>query len=361
MNLGRDAMEEINMEQLKIGFAGKPFNLLVKHHLKRTKSAEKLRVAIMGTTAMLPPVARSLAVDFIDRWNERAYEEELWHMDTSEVFADIVEDARSLLLSAGAPADDETLFNMFQIVILSYAYAAVDQKSMRKSIGIQEPMSLRTTFDQAVALYVDAVKAVTIPEAHEYFSSGEYHDKKKLAKIVFGNVRSKCEMFIAMVEGLIEGSEIGFPEIERGMCFPRRFLKQTSTAALPDALRVTIDTIIEQTFFLGLMCHLFLAEYPTRADVEQVNMETLFHKWVPQALVADRHLKGYGRHLNELPTRAFESYYNRTIQPALKGQFRLGFWNRTRCESYFNNLFSSGVVLGMYFDLMTGGVDLPTL
>ena len=129
-------MEEINIEQLKIGYRGKPFNLLVKHHLKRTKTAEKLRVAIMGTTAMLPPDARSLAMDFIDRWNERVYEKEFWCMDTSEVFSHIVEDARSLLVSAGAPTDDETLLNMFQIVVLSYAYSASGQPNMRKFIGI---------------------------------------------------------------------------------------------------------------------------------------------------------------------------------------------------------------------------------
>lgn len=85
---------------------------------------------------MLPPDARSLAMDFIDRWNERVYEKQFWRMDTSEVFSDIVEDARSLLVSAGAPTDDETLFNMCQIVILSYAYSAVQQKNMRKFIGI---------------------------------------------------------------------------------------------------------------------------------------------------------------------------------------------------------------------------------
>ena len=53
---------------------------------------------------------------------------------TSEVFSEIIEDARSLLLSINAPTDDETLFNMFQVVILSYAYSASDQPAMRKFI-----------------------------------------------------------------------------------------------------------------------------------------------------------------------------------------------------------------------------------
>ncbi len=77
---------------------------------------------------------QSLAVDFIDRWNERVYEKSFWQTDTSEVFSEIIEDARSLLLSINAPTNDETLFNMFQVVILSYAYSASDQPTMRKFI-----------------------------------------------------------------------------------------------------------------------------------------------------------------------------------------------------------------------------------
>ncbi len=85
---------------------------------------------------MLPESAFEIAIGFIDIWNDRGYDKSLWSKDTSEVFLAIVEDARSLLSSAGIPIDDETLFNMFQIVVLSYAYSASDQRKMRKFIGI---------------------------------------------------------------------------------------------------------------------------------------------------------------------------------------------------------------------------------
>lgn len=129
-------MREINVEELKAGFKGKSFNLLIKAHVRRHKDSDTCRKEALGTMEMLPPSAYRLASDFIDKWNERAYEKEFWRMDTSVIFSLIIEDARTLLLEAGAPTDDETLFNMFQIVVLSYAYSALDQPNMRKVIGI---------------------------------------------------------------------------------------------------------------------------------------------------------------------------------------------------------------------------------
>ena len=87
---------------------------------------------------MLPSSARHLAEGFIYRWGEAVYvyNKEFWHTDTSKIFLRITEDARLVLESSGAPTDDETLFNMFQIVVLSYAYSASDQPKMRKFIGI---------------------------------------------------------------------------------------------------------------------------------------------------------------------------------------------------------------------------------
>ena len=127
-------MREVDLEKLKVQFQGAPFYRLIEQHLKRQKNTDKLREASVATIALLPEIAQPIAVEFIDRWNERAYEKSFWQTDTSEVFSKIIEDARSLLLSFNAPTDDETMFNMFQVVILSYAYSASDQPAMRKFI-----------------------------------------------------------------------------------------------------------------------------------------------------------------------------------------------------------------------------------
>jgi hypothetical protein len=130
-------MEKLNIEQLRAQFKAKPFYRLVEHYLRKEKRTKELKEAVLATMDLLPPSARYLSVAFIERWNERSYEKEFWQKDTSKVFSEIVEDARAALAWVDSPTDDETLFNMFQIVVLSYAYSASDQPNMREFIGIQ--------------------------------------------------------------------------------------------------------------------------------------------------------------------------------------------------------------------------------
>ena len=111
-------------------------------------------------------------------------------------------------------------------------------------------------FEQLEFLYKETVKSVTDPQ--DYFSSDEYHTLKHLASTVFDKVKPKCEIFLGIVRGTNKGFDIGRPGIERALCFPGRFLKKSSTATLPHDLRSTVEDIIENTFFLGLMSHLFL-------------------------------------------------------------------------------------------------------
>jgi hypothetical protein len=137
-----DAIPRIDIEELRAGFKGKPFHLLVETHIKRGKDKANLWLSAQGTAGLLAPSVKNLTSGFIDRWNKQAivYDPEFWQSDTSAVFARIIEDARSVLSSASAPTDDETLFYFFQIVVLNYAYCAVDQPSMRKFM--KEPQHL---------------------------------------------------------------------------------------------------------------------------------------------------------------------------------------------------------------------------
>jgi len=86
---------------------------------------------------MLPEEARGLVEGFIDRWNLRAYDRAFWKTDTASVFDDITEDAKNVLSDIRSAVDDDTLFNMFNIVALSYAYSAYDQPKMREFMKVK--------------------------------------------------------------------------------------------------------------------------------------------------------------------------------------------------------------------------------
>ena len=128
-------MRSINLPELRAQFAGTRFCELVQHHLRRQSEHERIH-GLQGTIALLPEAARDLAEEFIDRWNAHAFDRGFWQRDTSDVFDDIVADARTILRPIGLETDDEAAFNLFNIIVMSFAYSAHDQPKMRKFMGI---------------------------------------------------------------------------------------------------------------------------------------------------------------------------------------------------------------------------------
>ena len=131
-------METLTIKQLRLQFKGRPFCSLVDYYLKEESSTKELKKAVLKKIASLPPSARSISIDFIERWIEYSYSREFWQKPTSKVLSEIMEDARSALAWVDAPTDNKTLFNMFHVVVLSYAHSASDQPNMREFIGIQD-------------------------------------------------------------------------------------------------------------------------------------------------------------------------------------------------------------------------------
>ncbi|MGB2944689.1 MAG: hypothetical protein WBB80_06305 [Nitrospira sp.] len=128
-------MQSINLPDLRAQFAGTRLRELVQHHLRRQSQRRRID-GLQATINLLPEVARGVAEGFIDRWNAHVYDQEFWERDTSEVFDDIIADARTVLRPLDLETDDEAAFNLFNIVVMNYAYSAYDQPKMREFMGI---------------------------------------------------------------------------------------------------------------------------------------------------------------------------------------------------------------------------------
>ncbi|MBK8380095.1 MAG: hypothetical protein IPL14_19910 [Nitrospira sp.] len=128
-------MKSINLPDLRAQFAGTRLRELVQHHLRRQSQRKRID-GLQATINLLPEVARGVAEGFIDRWNAHVYDQEFWERDTSEVFDDIIADARTVLRPLDLETDDEAAFNLFNIVVMNYAYSAYDQPKMREFMGI---------------------------------------------------------------------------------------------------------------------------------------------------------------------------------------------------------------------------------
>jgi len=129
-------MEPIKLGELRDGMWGKPYNALIRYHIRRQKP-EELAMAIQGTKELLPPVMIGSLEKFSDRWKSRAYVADFWREDCAKVLDEVTSDARDMLHKAGLTEEDETLFNLFQLVTLSLALAASVQPELRKFAGIK--------------------------------------------------------------------------------------------------------------------------------------------------------------------------------------------------------------------------------
>jgi len=131
--------KDINLSELRAGFEGKPLRELIRHHLTCQSQARRIK-GINGTVAILPEEARGVVEGFIDQWNLRVYDRDFWESDTALIFDQITQDAYNVFSEMGLSTNDEMLFNMFNIIVLSYAYSAYDQPKMREFMGISVPV-----------------------------------------------------------------------------------------------------------------------------------------------------------------------------------------------------------------------------
>ena len=127
----------VDLNQFKEQIRGQPYNSLVQHHLRR-QSVHELVLGIKGTTARLPQGVIGRVETLIDMWNSRAHDADFWRRDCAEVFEEIIWEGEMILESSGFKKDDETLFNIFQVITLNFASAAATQPTLRKFAGIKK-------------------------------------------------------------------------------------------------------------------------------------------------------------------------------------------------------------------------------
>jgi hypothetical protein len=151
-------MDPVNLTDLRAQFKGTRFCQLVQHHLRRQSQTQRIH-GIQGTMALLPEKARGLDEGFIDRWKTRVYSEGFWQRDTASVLDEIINDAREVLRPFGLASNDEAAFNLFNIVVLSYAYSAYDQPKMLEFMriaadGFPWPSTLALLYPIGAAIYI---------------------------------------------------------------------------------------------------------------------------------------------------------------------------------------------------------------
>jgi GYF domain 2 len=129
----------VSIDEFEQQLRGRRFGELVLFHVKR-HSLSHITRAVFDTIALLPERLQARSEAWIDINNPYALREEFWRSDCSEIFLSIVQRASHFSSRAGIKADADTLLNLFQVVVLSFAYTAHKEPSskafIQKAIGI---------------------------------------------------------------------------------------------------------------------------------------------------------------------------------------------------------------------------------
>jgi hypothetical protein len=199
-------------------------------------------------------------------------------------------------------------------------------------------------------LYQSIASSVT--KTQNYFSTDEYRKLEQANETAFEKIEPLCNSLIGILQGKNNGEDIDLPEAGNKIGFYTRILRK-QPEALSSSLKEEIDGIIEDSFLLGLICHLYLYDNPARNGFEKVDAADVIKKLAPNIMSSSGKMRKYDKKLNTIPILIFENYYDNHIAPVLNSKLDLGLLQCASARNYFTNLFFSGARFGEMLDKAT--------
>ncbi len=126
-------MTGVSIDQLAKQFKGRKFGELVLHHIDK-QPFEQIVAAIQGTMEGLPAQVRSKIEELIDSANPLALKKEFWSDDCGKILRFITSMIEKELEEKGVKLTEENAFDVFNIIVLSYAYSAHKDPRMKQFI-----------------------------------------------------------------------------------------------------------------------------------------------------------------------------------------------------------------------------------
>jgi hypothetical protein len=217
---------------------------------------------------------------------------------------------------------------------------------------------MTNTFTETTRLYQSIAASVTRTE--NYFTTEEYRKLEKASGIAYEKIEPLCTLIIGIMQGKNKGEEIGLTGVEEKICFYTGIL-QKQPGMLEDNLRATFDEIIQDSFLLGLVSHLYLYDNPSRNEFADVDAAAAMKKLAPALMSSSAKMRKYNKKLNTIPILIFENYYDSRIAQVLNGQLGLGLMKSASARNYFTNLFFGGARFGEMLDNQTREAKCPVI
>jgi hypothetical protein len=126
-------MGDVSIDQLAEQFEGRKFGELVLHHIDQ-QPFEQIVAAMQGTMQGLPLQVRTEIEKLIDSANPLAFKKEFWADDCGRILRFIISMIEKELQEKGVMPSEENLFDVFNIIVLNFAYSAHKDPRMKKFI-----------------------------------------------------------------------------------------------------------------------------------------------------------------------------------------------------------------------------------
>ncbi|MFA6347206.1 MAG: hypothetical protein WCX07_02860 [Dehalococcoidales bacterium] len=204
------------------------------------------------------------------------------------------------------------------------------------------------SFSELTRLYQSNVSSVTRTE--DYFNTDDYRRLEKENENAYERIKPTCNSLVEILQGKTGGEDIALPGIEKRVGFYNCALKKQSREMLSSDLRDYIDDVIQSSFLLGLISHLYLYDNPSRSEFENVDAPAVMKQLAPRMMNSSGKMRKYNRKLNTIPILIFEHYFDNRITPLLNEQLNLGLLRCVSARNYFTNLFFFGCRFGEMLD-----------
>lgn len=136
----------------------------------------------------------------------------------------------------------------------------------------------------------------------------------------------------------------------------KEFLTSFDQSSAPAEMRPRLERSAEALVFYGIRIHCLLFKSNYRLTHNQyMNLQELYEGWLVDSLTASRHLRGYDKDNFGIPTLVFNTLFNSEVEPVQK-LIGLGWWRRMKNRNKFCNLFESGILLALMYDVKSKGL-----
>jgi hypothetical protein len=135
-------------------------------------------------------------------------------------------------------------------------------------------------------------------------------------------------------------------------------LSSFDLSSIPDAYVDRVRLSARELPYFGLYTNCLMYDYPNRLNFALIDPDRIHSLWCPRTLTANSFMKACDDANRRWPSAIFSILY----QPLedLQQSLGLGWWRRTISnKNKFQNLFASGLLLGVCHDSATQGRPFP--